>query len=96
VIEVREGTPVQVRGVLPRFLGRFFQIMLAVRSSDGCSAKNSLRQELSVAEVNVLLDKMFEYLQFYRLELALETVRRKADVKAVPATWKTIFTDRDL
>jgi hypothetical protein len=50
----------------------------------------------SGAEVNVPLDKMFEYLQFYRLELALETVRRETDVKAVPATLKTIFTDRDL
>ena len=37
-------------------------------------------------------------LQFAKLdlELALEEVRRKTDVKAEPATLETIFTNRDL
>ena len=39
---------------------------------------------------------MFEYMQSYRLELALEEIRRKTEVKVVPATLETIFTDRDL
>lgn len=48
------------------------------------------------AEVTVPLDTMFEYMQSYRLELALEEIRRKTEVKVVPATLETIFTDRDL
>ncbi|MDT4881401.1 hypothetical protein FQZ97_1172590 [compost metagenome] len=48
------------------------------------------------AEVSVPLDTMFEYMQSYRLELALEEIRRKTEVKVVPATLETIFTDRDL
>lgn len=48
------------------------------------------------AEVNMPLETIFEHMQSYRLELALEEVRRKTEVKIVPATLETIFTDRDL
>ncbi len=48
------------------------------------------------AEVSMPLETIFEHMQSYRLELALEEVRRKTEVKIVPATLETIFTDRDL
>lgn len=48
------------------------------------------------SEVTVPLDTIFEYMQSYRLELALEELRRKTEMKVAPATLGTIFTDREL
>ncbi|MBD9634615.1 hypothetical protein [Pseudomonas sp. PDM19] len=42
------------------------------------------------------LEDLFRHFEDYRLELALEQVRRKTDVKAEPATLATIFTNRDV
>ena len=47
-------------------------------------------------EVTESFDKMFEYFERFRLEIALEEVRRKTDLEVEPATIETIFTDRDL
>ncbi|WP_414867112.1 hypothetical protein [Pseudomonas donghuensis] len=45
-------------------------------------------------EIRASLDEMFEYIECYRIELALEEIRRKTDFKAEPATIATIFTNR--
>lgn len=42
------------------------------------------------------LTEVFDCLEYYRLELALEDVRRKTDFQAEPATMETIFTNRDV
>ena len=46
------------------------------------------------AEVSVSLDTLFEHMQSYREELALEEISRKTDVKVAPATLETILTNR--
>ena len=43
-----------------------------------------------------LIDKLFEHMQDYRIELALEEVRRKTDVSPEPATLESIFTNRSV
>ena len=40
------------------------------------------------------LEEMFKHYEDYRIELALEEVRRKTDVQTEPATIATIFTNR--
>lgn len=42
------------------------------------------------------LEEMFENFQNYRIELALEEINRKTDMKSAPATLQTIFTNRDV
>lgn len=49
-------------------------------------------QQQEVATMN----KLFDHLQTYRIELALEEIRRKTDVKASPVTIDTIFTNRSV
>lgn len=39
---------------------------------------------------------MFKYFQDYRIEIALESVRRRTDIKPEAATLETIFTERDV
>lgn len=46
--------------------------------------------------IEVPLDKMYSYLQQYRMELALEEVHRKTDIKYEAATLETILTERDV
>lgn len=45
-------------------------------------------------EVQASMDEMFKCFEDYRIELALEEIRRKTDFKAEPATIATIFTNR--
>ncbi|RMR41689.1 hypothetical protein ALP86_03881 [Pseudomonas amygdali pv. mori] len=45
-------------------------------------------------EVQASMDEMFKYFEDYRIELALEEIRRKTDFKTEPATIETIFTNR--
>lgn len=45
-------------------------------------------------ELQASMDEMFKYFEDYRIELALEEIRRKTDFKAEPATIATIFTNR--
>lgn len=40
------------------------------------------------------MEDMFRYFEDYRVELALEALRRRTIVQAEPATIKTIFTNR--
>lgn len=40
------------------------------------------------------VDKLFEYYCDYRIEINLEIVNRKTNIKIEPATLETIFTDR--
>jgi hypothetical protein len=42
------------------------------------------------------MEDMFRYFEDYRIELALEVVRRKTCVQAEPATIKNIFTNRQV
>lgn len=44
--------------------------------------------------LEVLMEKMFQHFEDYRIELALEEVRRKTDFKTEPPTIASIFTDR--
>lgn len=47
-------------------------------------------------EVQVSPDEMYTFFQDYRIELSLEEVSRKTDIKCAPATLNTIFTDRNV
>jgi hypothetical protein len=46
--------------------------------------------------IEVPIEDMYNYLQRYRMELALEEVHRKTEVKYNPATIETILTERDI
>lgn len=48
----------------------------------------------SATEIKVPLEKLFDFYQSYRIELGLEEVHRKTDIKYDPATLASIFTDR--
>ena len=47
-------------------------------------------------EIEASMEEMFKNFQDYRIELALEEVRRSTNIKTEPATIASIFTDRDL
>lgn len=47
-------------------------------------------------EISESSEKLYEYFQDYRLELALEEITRKTHVAAEAATIETIFTNRDV
>ena len=47
-------------------------------------------------EIKESMDTIFDHMQSYRVELALEEVRRKTDVKADPVTLESIFTNRNV
>lgn len=40
------------------------------------------------------LEQVFDYLQSYRIELALEELKRRTEIQTVPASLETIFTNR--
>ena len=42
------------------------------------------------------MEDMFRYFEDYRIELALEVVRRKTSVQTGPATIESIFTNREV
>lgn len=42
------------------------------------------------------MEDMFRYFEDYRIELALEVVRRRTSVQAEPATIESIFKDRKI
>lgn len=45
-------------------------------------------------ELEVSHSQLYEYLRSYRVEVALEAVSRRTNVKTTPASLDTIFTDR--
>lgn len=45
-------------------------------------------------EISFSIEELLEYLQYLEIEIAIEIVRRDADIDAVPATMETIFTNR--
>jgi hypothetical protein len=45
-------------------------------------------------ELEVSHSQLYEYLRSYRIEVALEGVSRRTNVKTTPASLDTIFTDR--
>lgn len=47
-------------------------------------------------KVQASMDEILKYFEDYRIELALEEVRRRTDLKAEPATITTIFTNRQV
>ena len=47
-------------------------------------------------EVAVPIEAMLKKIEDYRIELALEEIRRKTDMKTEPATITSIFTDREV
>lgn len=47
-------------------------------------------------EIAVPIEAMLKKIEDYRIELALEEIRRKTDMKTEPATITSIFTDRDV
>lgn len=49
----------------------------------------------SETEVSFSEEELLHYLQYLEIEIALEMVRRAANIVARPATIETIFTDRD-
>lgn len=42
------------------------------------------------------MEDMFRYFEDYRIELALEALRRRTSVQAEPATIESIFTNREV
>lgn len=55
-------------------------------------AKNSDEEEKN--ELNIPMEQLFKYFQDYMIELAIESMSRKTEVKGTPATIQTIFTER--
>lgn len=47
-------------------------------------------------KLEIPLDDMSKYFQDYRIEIALESLRRRTDMKPEAATLETIFTERDV
>lgn len=47
-------------------------------------------------KVSVGQNQLFEYFERYRLELALEEVSRRTNIKCESATLNSIFTDRNV
>jgi len=47
-------------------------------------------------EVHIDEDELLDYLDRYRIELAIEAVSRRTDIKGQAADLQTIFTDRDV
>jgi len=48
------------------------------------------------AEISYSIEQMFDFFMDYRVELALEEVRRKTEIFIGPATLDNIFTNRDV
>jgi len=48
----------------------------------------------TATEIQIPFEKLFEFFQRYRIELSMEEVHRKTEMKYEPATIVTIFTDR--
>lgn len=46
--------------------------------------------------VSYSVDQIFDYFMGYRIELALEEIRRKTEIFVDPATLENIFTNRDV
>jgi hypothetical protein len=57
---------------------------------------NILCAKLGTEGVNMSHEELYQRLQDYRIELALEEVHRKTEVKYEAATLVTIFTHRDV
>lgn len=47
-------------------------------------------------EMSVTWEELFKHFNDYRIEIALEEVSRRTDIKSNPATLETIFSDRDV
>jgi len=47
-------------------------------------------------KVEVEEERLFEYIELYRLELSLEKIRRVKSIEIEPATLETILTRRDI
>jgi hypothetical protein len=52
--------------------------------------------EPSATGMEIPIDDMYVYMQRFRIELALEEVHRKTDIKYEPATVSTIMTERNV
>ena len=48
------------------------------------------------AVIEVPIEGLYQYVQRFRMELALEQVHRNTDVKYEPATLETILTEREV
>jgi hypothetical protein len=55
-----------------------------------------LRGKTGSEEIRVSEDELFERFVDYRMEIALEEVNRRTDIKCTSATLKTIFTNRSV
>jgi hypothetical protein len=55
-----------------------------------------LRGKAGSDEFEVSEDKLFEHFVDYRIEVALEEVNRRSDIKSTSATLATIFTNRSV
>jgi len=51
---------------------------------------------VSKSRTEIPLEKLHQYCVRYRLELALEEIHRKTDIRYTPATLETILTERDV
>lgn len=58
------------------------------------TAKNSDREEVS--KFNIPMEQLFKYFQDYMIELTIESISRKTEMKGTPATIQTIFTERQV
>lgn len=56
----------------------------------------TLKEGTEVVMLKIPEEQLFEYAQMYRIELALEEVHRRTDMKYEPATLETILTRRDV
>lgn len=47
-------------------------------------------------EMQLTWEELFEHFKNYRIELALEEIKRRTDMKSTPATLETIFSNRSI
>lgn len=53
-------------------------------------------QDTSDYSFEISTETLFKYFQEYRIEIALESIRRNTEIKSNPATIETIFTNREI
>lgn len=83
------------------------QLFESIAAPEGLKSERSMALPLAavihilfakgrIEKLEVSMEEMFHYFEYYRTELALEEIRRKTDLRAEPASIETIFTNRNV
>lgn len=83
------------------------QLFESITAPDGLKSERSMALPFAAVihilfakgrteKLEVPMEEMLNYFEYYRAELALEETRRRTDLRAEPASIETIFTDRNV